>query len=481
MFKRPYVKIASIYLAISIAWILLSDRFLFLFTNDIQIMTKLQTYKGWVFVIVTSYILYSLIRKEIIIKDKLRDEIMKVNEALSETNSQLMNEIEERKAAELSLIETRDELERASHVKTQFLANMSHELRTPMNGILGSIQYMQLKEETTEEQYRLLEIAKKSSLALTNTLANIMEISRLELGSVKLVNQCFNIHNLIYDLYSLFRPAAMEKDIAFNYEVDNDIPKIFIGDSVKLNQILISLVGNAVKFTDKGFVNIKLDKLENKDDFCHLRFSVLDTGVGISEKDKEKLFKIFSQVDDSYNKRYEGAGLGLAICSRLIKLFDGSIGVESELNVGSRFYFDIWLQEDTGYINQSKPIEQKKYIEQRNRVLVVEDDDVNQLVLTKYLKAQGYTVNAVVNGQEAIELLEREAYDLVLMDIQMPVMNGIEATRALRSRGIDVPIVAVTAYAMDKDKETFLSAGADDYIAKPFDFNELSAKIEKYM
>ena len=401
------------------------------------------------------------------------------------------HDVTERKQIEQGLLRAKEVAEATTRTKSQFLANMSHELRTPMTGVLGMLD-LALSGALEEVQRNYLETARSSGRALVRILNDILDLTKMEMGKLALEEKPFLVLKCVENTYNLLLPVAKSKGLDFRFEVADEVPEMLVGDQTRLNQVLTNLVANAVKFTGKGKVGMRValgggapgGKRE-------VIFTVTDTGIGIPRDKEELLFRIFSQVDESHSRQYGGTGLGLAICKEIVERMGGSIGFTSEAGVGSTFSCRIPLARAKGVRDlpgapvptarhRSDPGAQGK---RKPRLLVAEDDQIIRQVLGSMFQLSGYEIVFADNGQKAVELWGREKYDLILMDIQMPRMNGFEATGAIReqerARGERIPIVAMTAHALKEDEQRCLDAGMDAYISKPIDFTECLQLIGK--
>ncbi len=391
------------------------------------------------------------------------------------------------------LKETTEELQRAKDfaerslkIKERFLANMSHEIRTPMNGIIGMIDLLG-STRLNKEQSEYVRTINKSSTTLLNILNDILDLSKIEAGKMELRQEPFKLVKTIEKVYDLFSQQASVSDNILYYHIDEEIPDWIISDETRLIQVLSNLTSNAIKFSkEKGNINISVRLIESEKDLHTFKISIKDSGIGISEEDQKTLFQSFHQLDNSTTKDFGGTGLGLAISKELVKSMDGDIGVVSTPGLGSTFWFTFKAkeisEEQVNLINTDQSFT-KQFTGQSPKILLVDDNDVNRKVATGILKKSGCEVVEARDGFEAIDLAQKDVYDLIFMDIQMPKMNGVKATQKIKALKLknQPPIVAMTAYSMEEDRQKFLDSGLDDYLAKPIKAEILINKVKTWL
>ena len=382
----------------------------------------------------------------------------------------------------IAMSEAKERAEAASRSKSEFLATMSHEIRTPMNGIMGMLQVLE-NSALNASQRSQVEIAAGSADTLMRLLNDILDFSKIESGKIEFESVLFPLAPTITEVAALLRSRATEKRLELAVHLPPDLPGHVVGDAVRLKQVLLNLTGNAVKFTESGRVEIAVAVRHHDAQTATLRFSVRDTGIGMDAATQGKLFQVFSQGDSSMTRRFGGTGLGLAISQRLVNRMGGHITVESTPGIGSEFSFELTLDHGAAPLSASQQPFAKRERALVGRVLVVEDDRVNQRVVELLLEQLGLDPVIVGDGGSAVEVALLEPWDAVLMDCQMPGMDGYEATRLIRGKlaGRPLPIIALTANAMTGDREACLAAGMDDFLAKPVRRDELRSCLEKWL
>ena len=407
---------------------------------------------------------------------------------LETRNADLHQEIEERRKLEEALREAKDRAEAASIAKSEFLANMSHEIRTPMNAVVG-LSNILMREPLTDRQKEFVMTLQQSADALLGLIDDLLDISKIEARSIDLEHIPFSLAQILREISGIISVRARERNIGFFIEDQRPADRNYLGDPTRLRQILLNLCSNGVKFTDTGHVKIIVQGRHRAADIDEVTLIVEDTGIGIAPEQQEGIFAKFVQADSSINRKYGGTGLGLAITKALTEILGGEISVESEPGKGSRFLLRFPLQLAEPVSNDAYgqtggsavPVENEKPC-----ILVVEDYAPNVLVVGFFLEDFGYRFDVASDGQEALEKIKQNSYAAVLMDVQMHMMNGLEATKRVRQHEQEtgaprLPIIGMTAHALSGDRERCLESGMDDYISKPFNPVEFQEKLQSLL
>ncbi|MFW5793389.1 MAG: response regulator [Bacteroidota bacterium] len=416
------------------------------------------------------------------------------NQVIYNPNTNLVEEIvcvsrdiTERKEHE-ELLKAKEVAEQSNIAKSEFLANISHEIRNPLNAIIGLTNTIS-KTEINKKQKEYLNSILISSKNLLNIFSNILDLSKIEAKTVELTYSEFNLRKMIKKIIDKYEPICSYKNIEIKQDIDKDICTNLYGDEHKIAQILSNIIDNSVKFTKSGRISLIVSQSLKEDDNVKIRFQIKDTGIGVKEKDIPLIFESFRQLDISSKKEYQGTGLGLSIAKNLVLIMNGSINFKSKYGDGSCVSFELPLlvsKEQATKNNNSTAKPEKEKDTSTLSILVAEDDAINQMYLANFLKSNGWEVKTVSNGEKVLEEFKKNQYDMILMDGQMPKMDGFEATKQIRdleknNNKAHIPIIAITGYAIQGDREKFINAGMDDYISKPIDENKLLNIIKKYL
>ncbi len=387
----------------------------------------------------------------------------------------------------VGLVREKENAEHQAAVKAQFLSTMSHEIRTPMNAVVG-LSNILLSEDPRTDQIENLDTLKFSADLLLSLINDILDYSKIEAGKISIEKIDFDLNRVITNIKNALTPKSKEKNIGLNLNIDPSIPKNVIGDPVRLSQILTNLIGNAIKFTDKGAVDIDLKMLKNTEDISTIRFAIKDTGIGIPKDKFDQIFKSFSQAEANTTRKFGGTGLGLSITKRLLELQNSEIQLESEVDKGSTFFFDLMFEtaeqkETISKTTKEKEIAFKSFA--KESILLVEDNKINIMVAKKFLNKWNLNIDVAENGQIALDKIQANEYSMVLMDLNMPVMDGYTATAEIRKLSApkyqNLPIIALSASAIADFRYKAFEAGMNAFVTKPFVPEELYGVIEEYL
>ncbi len=412
--------------------------------------------------------------------EKLVDEIRRSHSRLENANQELTREIDFRKGIERELVAAKERSEQANEAKNQFLANVSHELRTPLNGIIGFAELLQ-DEKRHHVHKRFISHINKAAQNLLHMVNDILDISAIESGHLSFHSESFSLRRELDDLLAIFRPMALRKELSLDLQIDDKVTDVLYGDINRLRQILSNLLSNAVKYTEHGSVNLTISLLPSQSGDVALRFDVKDTGIGVEASALTSIFENFVRVENFETRRNEGAGLGLAIVKTLVQKMDGTLDVHSVPGKGSTFSFELTFErgvEIDKKITTTKTPELKPEQWRGFHVLVVDDNEINRMVLTAFLTKYEIPYQEAKNGHEALKLIQKNNFNLVLLDIQMPGISGIDVVKRLHAECSSLPIlIAVTAHAFPEQREAILEAGFSDLLIKPITNDELLEKL----
>lgn len=386
------------------------------------------------------------------------------------------------------MMEERYSAEEENRMKSQFLSSMSHELRTPMNAIIGMAE-VALREDMSDELKKDINIIKSSSEGLLEIVNDILDISKIEAGKIKIIEEEYTTESLTADVEAIINARNIRKKIPICYHIQENMPHVLWGDSVRIKQVMLNYASNAIKYTESSRIDVNIECQDEKDGYINLVYTVKDTGIGIRQEDMDKLFIVYSQLDSRKNHGKEGTGIGLAISKAFVEEMGGTVGAESVYGKGSTFSFTIpqkIVQKDAEPEEKSAERQEKeKFFATKDvRILLTDDNDINREVLKALLEPFHFMIDEAENGQKAVEMAGQTKYDLIFMDSHMPVMDGKEATKAIRrssGRNRKTPVIATTADVITGVKEDLLSAGMDAYIAKPIDMEQLCSTIRRYL
>ena len=409
-----------------------------------------------------------------------QDTVKEYNVSLQATNQKLEQEIVEKEALAQRFEQEKIRAEEAAEAKSQFLSIMSHEIRTPLNAVIG-MSHSLLEDNPRPEQVEDMNILKFTAESLRVLVSDILDFSKIEAGKVTLEHTPFNLRQLVTNLQRSLAPQVQEKGIRLETHFDEAVPAALLGDPVRISQIILNLISNAIKFTEQGSVSVSFSLHDRVEDQATVRCEVRDTGIGMSAVELDRIFDSFSQANVSTTRKYGGTGLGLAITRKLLELHGSRIKVSSVVGRGSTFSFLLTLP----IASELPVVEEKKHHLENATILLVEDNEVNVLIARKFLERWKVRLDVATNGQSAVDKVQQRDYDLVLMDLQMPIMDGYEATQHIRQlpdpQKQTVPIIALTASVLAEEREKVLAAGMNDYITKPISPDLLGEKMVKQL
>lgn len=405
----------------------------------------------------------------------------RLQKMVDEKTRELNDEVRQKAQTARQLEKAKNDAEKANRVKSEFLANISHEIRTPLNGILG-MSHLVSENEPNVENREMLNILSRSAESLRDIIDDLLDLSKIEAGKFDIISEEFNLPRLVGDVTQAFQPEMNMKGLDLHVSVDERIPETLLGDELRIKQVLVNLLSNSIKFTESGLISVSVKYVNQTSTEVQVLLQVSDTGIGIPEDKTDEIFSSFIQIDSGSKRKYGGTGLGLAICKKLVSLMNGKIWVESQSDKGSVFNIELTLAVNP--IGSAFDGSHKLEVPKGRSILLVEDNMVNTMVAVKMLEKTNQKVDTAIHGQEALKKLEHKYYDLILMDVQMPVMDGLETTSVIRNsklKSAATPIVALTAGAMTKDRDRCMEVGMNDFIAKPIDYDQLARILAKYL